>query len=164
MLKQIFGFVFLSILLGNCQNNQKPTTLNTPETRVNKAGEITEIIIYATGNTMTEMAFEPNVISVKSGGSIKLKLVNTGTDEMMIHNILFTEKGKADEVGVKAIRAGEAKQYVPDDPAVIAASALVGPSDSTVFQFKTPKVGSYPFICSYPGHYLKMRGRLIIKP
>jgi len=113
---------------------------------------------------MTEMAFEPNVITVNSGGSIKLKLINTGTDAMMIHNIVFTKKGKADEIGVKAIRAGEAKEYIPEDPAVIAASKLVGPSDSTLFQFKTPGVGSYPFICTYPGHYLKMRGRLIVEP
>jgi len=113
---------------------------------------------------MTEMAFEPNIINVTAGGEIKLKLINEGTDEMMIHNIVFTQKGKADEIGVKAIRAGEKKQFIPDDSAVIAASKLVGPLDSTVVQFKIPKPGNYPFICTYPGHYLKMRGRLIVKP
>lgn len=164
MFKQLLTFIFLSILLSNCQSNQKPTTSNAPEIAKNKTEDVTEITVYATGNTMTEMAFEPNVITVNSGGSIKLKLINTGTDKMMIHNIIFTQKGKADEVGVKAIRAGETKQYVPNDPAVIAASKLVGPSDSTVLQFETPIVGSYPFICSYPGHYLKMRGRLVVKP
>lgn len=164
MFKQLSRLIFLSLLLSNCQSNQKPNTPKTAATKINETAEITKITIYATGNTMTEMAFEPNVITVKPGGSIKLKLINTGVDKMMMHNIIFTKKGKADEIGVKAIRAGEAKQYVPKDSAVIAASTLVGPLDSTVLQFKTPPTGSYPFICSYPGHYLKMRGRLIVKP
>jgi len=164
MSKQFFIFVSLVILIVSCQNNTQPTSLNTKPTLNNTTKATTNITIYATGNTMTEMAFEPNVITAKPGGTIKLKLINKGTDKMMIHNIIFTQKGKADEIGVKAIRAGEAKQYVPKDSAVIAASALVGPADSTVLQFTTPEIGTYPFICSYPGHYLKMRGRLVVKP
>lgn len=166
MFKQLLTYTCVIILLTNCQNNQKPSTSNTKENIINNQSsateKITEITIYAIGNTMTEMAFEPAVINAKAGDIIKLKLINTGTDKMMVHNIVFTQKGKADEVGVKAIRAGEAKQYVPNDPAVIAASELIGPADSTILQFKTPKKGSYPFICTYPGHYLKMRGRLVV--
>jgi len=160
----LYTFFALFIFLFSCQSNSQKSSSTTIEAPSNSTNKITNLTIYATGNTMTEMAFEPNVVTVKEGGSIALKLVSTGTDAMMIHNIVFTKKGKADEIGVKAIRAGEAKAYVPDDPAVIAASKIIGPSDSTVLQFKTPKVGSYPFICTYPGHYLKMRGRLIVEP
>lgn len=152
------------VLLPGCNSNPKQPASNTIEKTSNSTKNITDVTVYATGNTMTEMAFEPNVITVNKGGFIKLKLINKGTDKMMVHNIVFTKKGTADEIGVKAIRAGEAKEYIPDDPAVIAASKLIGPSDSTVLQFKTPEVGSYPFICTYPGHYLKMRGRLVVEP
>jgi len=125
--------------------------------------DTTKIVIFATGNTMYNMAFEPNVIYAKSNTLIKINLINKGIDTMMIHNIIFTQKGKADEIGIKALRAGEAKQYIPDHPAVIAASDLVMPLDSVQVSFEAPPVGTYPFICSYPGHYLKMRGRLVIQ-
>lgn len=156
-------FIGLLFLL-SCKSKPSTSPSNTKQLVSNTAKEITNITIYATGNSMTEMAFEPNVINVTAGGEIKLKLINKGTDIMMLHNIVFTKKGKADEIGVKAIRAGEKKQYIPNDPAVIAASKLVGPLDSVIVQFKTPKPGNYPFICTYPGHYLKMRGRLVVKP
>jgi len=164
MYKQLYIIITIFIISTSCQNNKKPQSPITNKITPGVSKEITEVTMYTTGNTMTEMAFKPNVITVNAGGSIKLKLVNKGTDKMMMHNIIFTKKGKADEIGVKALRAGEAKKYIPDHPAVIAASQLIGPLDSTFLEFKTPPVGTYPFICTYPGHYLKMRGRLVVKP
>lgn len=125
--------------------------------------DTTKLTIYATGNTMYNMAFEPNVVYAKSNTLIKVNLINQGTDTMMIHNIIFVQKGKADEMGVKALRAGAEKNYIPDHPAVIAASGLVQPLDSVQLDFLAPPAGTYPFICSYPGHYLKMRGRLVVE-
>ena len=112
---------------------------------------------------MYDMAFEPDVVYVKNNTLIELQLINEGIDSLMIHNIIFVQKGKADEIGVKALRAGEANQYVPKHPAVIAASKLVKPLDTAELSFSAPPIGSYPYICSFPGHYLKMRGRLVVE-
>ncbi len=109
------------------------------------------------------MAFDPNVVYAKNNTIITINLINQGIDTMMIHNMVIVQKGKADEIGVKALRAGEEKQYVPDHPAVVAASELLQPSDSLQFSFDAPPVGTYPFICTFPGHYLKMRGRLVVE-
>jgi len=167
---QFFRLTILLLLLVGCSGKpsaKKSENQTTPKSETienNTQNTQSEITIYAIGNTMYDMAFEPNVVKAKANSIIKINFVNTGTDSLMIHNILFVEKGKADEIGIKALRAGEAKSYIPDHPAVIAASKLVQPLDSVLVQFKAPAVGSYPFICTYPGHYLKMRGRLIIEP
>jgi len=169
------GYVFLMFIWGilSCNNPHTPNTKNinkkaNSETNKNldpvNYSDTTELTIYATGNTMYNMAFEPKVVYAKSNTLIKVSLINHGTDTMMIHNIIFVQKGKADEMGVKALRAGVEKSYIPDHPAVIAASSLVQPLDSVQLNFPAPPVGTYPFICSYPGHYLQMRGRLVVKP
>lgn len=160
-------FVLLMFVCGaiSCNNpapNKNIQSANKNETFTNYA-DTTQITIYATGNTMYSMAFEPNVIYAKPNTFINVNLINKGTDIMMIHNIVFVQKGKADEIGVKALRAGEVKQYIPDHPAVVAASNLVQPLDSVQVNFSAPPVGTYPFICTYPGHYLKMRGRLVVE-
>lgn len=146
-----------------CQNTHTNHSDSSDPNENASLTDTTEIIIYARGNTMYEMAFEPNVVYAKSNTLIKVELINQGTDTMMIHNIIFVQKGKANEIGVKALRAGEARQYIPDHPAVVAASALVQPLDSVQVFFEAPPMGTYPFICSYPGHYLKMRGRLVVE-
>lgn len=169
---QFFKIIVLLLLLSSCsgkpsskKTDSKPTAKKETiiQNTQNTQNAQTEITIYAIGNTMYDMAFEPAVVKAKANSLIKINFVNKGIDSLMLHNILFVKKGKADEIGIKALRAGAAKNYIPDHPAVIAASKLVQPMDSTIIQFEAPAIGSYPFICSYPGHYLKMRGRLVIE-
>ena len=78
---------------------------------------------------MYDMAFEPKVVYVKNNTIVTINLINKGIDTMMIHNMVVVQKGTADEIGVKALRAGEEKQYIPDHPAVVAASQLLHPLD-----------------------------------
>ena len=48
---------------------------------------------------------------------------------------------------------------------VLAMTGLAGPGETVQVTFKAPaKPGKYPFVCSFPGHYLSgMKGELTVK-
>ena len=54
---------------------------------------------------------------------------------------------------------GPEKQYVPDMPVVLYHTSLLQPTTAETIYFTAPtKTGEYPFVCTYPGHYLVMQG------
>jgi len=162
--------VFVLCLFVFCQDNsnakQKEAYPNKSQNvKASQIAPITngvsKVSIKTIGNTMSEMAFEPNFITVKKNTKVEITLVNEGKDETMVHNLLIVKKGKIDEVGLKAIRAKESA-YIPESAHIIAASPLVQPLQTRSFTFDAPAVGTYGFLCTYPGHYMKMRGKFVV--
>ena len=82
----------------------------------------------------------------------------------MLHNIVFTVPGAADQVGELALKLGlngEVMSYVPNSSSVLYHSKLLQPKESETIYFTAPdKPGDYPYVCTYPGHYLSMKGIL----
>ncbi len=110
-----------------------------------------------------KMAYDVTRFAVKPGKKIKLIFANP---DFMPHNILLVNPGKANEVGEKAIALG-AKGFevgfVPESPDILWASKLVNHGLEEVIEFTAPMTeGAYPYICSFPGHHLIMRGVLIV--
>ena len=122
-----------------------------------------EFTIGAIGNTMSEMKFDIENITVDEGSWIRITLVNEGVDIAMQHNIVFIKYGTRKEIAMKAIDAGPNMKYVPNNDNVIAASDLAMPGETVVLEFKAPAKGNYEYLCTYPGHSEIMRGYLIVK-
>jgi azurin len=40
---------------------------------------------------------------------------------------------------------------------------MIGGGESTVIEFVAPEAGTYTYICSFPGHYAMMKGKLIVE-
>jgi putative heme-binding domain-containing protein len=84
----------------------------------------------------------------------------------MPHNILLVQPGKADEIGLKAMALGAkgfSVGYIPESPDILWHSRLIDHGEEQVIEFTAPKVeGAYPYLCSFPGHHLIMRGTLIV--
>jgi azurin len=84
----------------------------------------------------------------------------------MPHNFVIVKTGTADKVGEAATKMGlngERQSYIPNLPDVLYNTRLVGPTESETIYFTAPgKPGQYPFLCTYPGHYLVMRGVLVV--
>jgi len=162
MIKNIFTLSFVLIFLASCGSD--PGTGNgqtQPEVVVEKP--LAEFNIRAIGNTMAEMKYDVENITVKEGSRIKITLVNEGIDVAMQHNILFVNFGKRKDVAAKAVQAGGDKNYIPEDPNLIAASDMAKPGQTVSLEFDAPKKGNYEFFCSYPGHSQMMRGYLFVK-
>jgi azurin len=117
-----------------------------------------------------DMKYSVATIAAKPGESLRIRLKGIGSPAMpkiaMAHNIIIL-KPKTDVTAFATAAANaRATNFVP--PAlkdqVIAASGLAGNGETVDLDFKVPTApGSYPFICTFPGHYLTMKGTLVVK-
>lgn len=111
--------------------------------------------------TLPGLKFDTETITVKAGSKIKL-LFNNNDD--MLHNLVITKPGAADRVGEAAMSLGlngEKLAFVPALSEVLFHTRLLGPSEKEAIYFTAPtQPGDYQYVCTYPGHYLVMRGLL----
>lgn len=142
-----------------------PATEETaPAEETEMEAEAVSLKVMTTGETMTTMAFEPNRLTVPAGAEVTLTLTNSATAEAMIHNIVFIERGKQDQVSEAGLAAGKENGFIPDNNEYIfAASDLAYPGETVDFTFTAPeKPGTYQYICTYPGH-TAMKGILLVQ-
>ena len=113
--------------------------------------------------TKPGLKFDPEKFDIKPGA--KVQLIFSNNDDMQ-HNIVIVKPNTADEVGKLALNLGldgPASFYIPKSDKVLYHSSLLQPRSSETIYFTAPKKEStYPFICTYPGHYTIMRGELNI--
>jgi len=119
------------------------------------------LFIAAMGENMSEMKFNKKVIRVPADKYITVALTNESNDATMPHNIVIIKKGFANDVGQAGLNHKENGYVKPNDQHVIAHSPLAQIGETVYFSFKTPKIGNYEFICSYPGHWGLMKGEFI---
>jgi putative membrane-bound dehydrogenase-like protein len=122
-----------------------------------------ELTTIRIGTIRERMMYDVKELTVKPGKKVKLTFANV---DFMPHNILLVKPGTADDVGLKAIALGAggfSVGYVPESTDIIWASKLVDNGQSEVIEFTSPTTeGAYPYICSFPGHHLVMRGVLYV--
>ncbi len=160
----LVGLVLFFAACSGGGNKEGQTESDTDtQTEAPKEQQIVELTIKSVGNTMQEMRFDHENITVPAGAKVKITLINEGTDPTMIHNIVFVQEGTMEVTARAAIAAGPDKEFVPNSPTVIAASPLAQPGETVSFEFDAPEAGTYEFFCSYPGHWQQMNGKFIVE-
>ena len=86
----------------------------------------------------------------------------------MGHNVVILKKGiTAIAFGQKALAAGaNAVNALPDSVKgdVLAHTKLLGPDETDTIIFDAPKeAGDYEYVCTFPGHFALMRGKMSVK-
>jgi azurin len=119
--------------------------------------------VGAVGNTMSEMKYDVESITVKEGSWIRINLENQGIDNSMMHNIVFINYGTRKMVASEAIKIWPSQNFVVNKKNIIAYSGVAKPGESVVLEFKAPKKGNYEYLCTYPGHAEIMRGYFFVK-
>ena len=120
--------------------------------------------IKVTLNSFDNMIYDKNKIEVSSGKKIVLTLNHKGkiSKEFMGHNFVLLKKGiNVDEFAKKAVLA-KSNDYIPISDDTIAFTKMIGGGESTTISFSAPEAGVYNYICTFPGHYMIMRGELIV--
>lgn len=111
--------------------------------------------------TKPGLKFDMTNIILKAGTKVKLTFNNV---DDMLHNFVLTTPGSGNAVGEMALKMGlngEKYDFVPSTPKVLAYTVLLQPGKSDTIYFTVPKTpGTYPFICTYPGHYMVMKGQI----
>jgi azurin len=119
--------------------------------------------IELTGNDL--MQFNKNEIKVKAGQTIKLTLKHVGEmpEKAMGHNFVLLKKGADVMDFAQEAATATNNEYIPKGTdKVIAKTELIGGGEETTIEFKAPEAGTYDYICSFPGHYIQMRGKFIV--
>lgn len=123
-------------------------------------------VIEVTGDDT--MKFNVTEIDAKPGEALEVVFTNAGSvpREAMAHNFVLLKPMTDEALGAfAAAAAAKAPTFLPDDQsAVLAHTKTLGPKESDKVDFTAPATaGEYPFICTFPGHYMLMHGKLIVK-
>jgi azurin len=119
--------------------------------------------------TGDNMKYSIDTITAKRGEQLRLRLKSVGTmpKVAMAHNIVVLKIGTDQVAFTTAAASHRATNFLPPQlkDQVIAASALAGNGETVDLGFKVPaKPGKYPFVCTFPGHFVAgMKGTLIVK-
>jgi len=133
----------------------------TPATQAENNENVAEIKM--TGND--QMQYDINEFTVKAGQTVRLTLENIGKlpKAAMGHNTVVLKKG-VDMVQF-AIAANQAPpQYIPESKKdqIIAHTKLLGPGEKDTIEFTAPEPGTYDYLCTFPGHFAVMKGKMIV--
>lgn len=111
--------------------------------------------------TRPGLKFSQELIEVKAGSKIQLTFTN---DDDMLHNFVLVEPGTAVEVGTQAMQLGldgQRLNYVPETNKVLYHTPVLQPGTAEAIYFTAPSTpGEYTFVCTVPGHFYVMQGKL----
>lgn len=110
------------------------------------------------------MEFVPATLHLEAGASVTLEFRNVSRLPNFFHNFVLLKAGtNVAQFGNAALNAKDT-DYIPPTLAdsVIAHTPLTKPGEIVRIEFVAPAKGEYDFICSYPGRYTVMKGKLIV--
>lgn len=110
------------------------------------------------------MKFNTELIRVSAGEPVEITLKNVGTlaKESMGHNFVILKPGvDMATFGGEAAAAAD-NEYIPKSSlsSIVDHTKLLGPSEEDKITVTLEK-GVYDFICSFPGHFGMMKGKIV---
>lgn len=112
------------------------------------------------------LLYDLREFKVAPGAPVKLAFENP---DVTPHNLLIVQPGAADEVGMAGnemakLTDGMARHFIPDSPKILHKTKLLQQGETEILRFTAPeKPGSYPYLCTFPGHWLVMKGEMIVE-
>jgi azurin len=111
------------------------------------------------------MRFDKEVFKVHAGKKVSLIFKNTAAPSVaaMSHNVVILTPGTEIADFAEVARNAQKEQFIPSAAAslIIAHTRLIGGGESDEVDFTINQPGVYDFICSYPGHWGTMQGKIV---
>jgi putative heme-binding domain-containing protein len=118
-----------------------------------------------------QMKFSLSQFTVTAGEPVRLIFTNPDATD---HNLVIVQPGSLEEVGNAANELAKdpknaTSDFIPNEKAhlIFRHTPMIGPSRKSqvnVLRFQAPeKPGIYPFVCTYPGHWIVMTGEMIVE-
>jgi azurin len=144
----------------------EPTTAPRAEstasaTAVRPGGPV-ELAIQSVGNTMM---YDKSALTVPTAAVVHLVLKNNSTMAAVPHNWVLVKPGAEARVANGAMKYGEPAGYINlANPDMLEHTPLAKAGETAEVTFTAPAPGTYPYICTVPGHYMMMKGVLTVTP
>ncbi len=119
-----------------------------------------------------QLAAGPNLtytetrLHVRPGETVALTFDNP---DVVPHNWVLLRPGALEPVGQLANRlvadpSGFLNHYVPESDDVLFHTDIVEPGKQATIYFRAPAApGRYPYLCTFPGHWMVMNGEMIVE-
>jgi len=114
---------------------------------------------------VAEMKFSLPGFTVEAGEEIEIEFFNP---DQMPHNLVITVPGGLESVSLEAEAMakepdGFARNFVPTTSEVLYSTRLINTGETARLRFTVPmRTGSYPFVCTFPGHWRTMNGLMSV--
>lgn len=115
------------------------------------------------GSKGEELAFDKTELTVSAGQTVTIRFKNNSAVQQ--HNWILVKGGEAEAAAIAnaGLSAGPAANYLPADKSnIIAETPLANSNETVEVTFTAPAAGTYLFICTVPGHYPLMQGKLVV--
>jgi azurin len=151
-----------SVQLGNAL----AALLPAPEaTRIRKALRELGVSVFTVKAVREQMRYDVTQLVAEAGKPFELIFENP---DIMPHNLVIVTPGAREEIGNAAMTLGTTpdsagRLYVPKSEKVLAATKMLEPGQRERLRVTAPKTpGTYEFVCTFPGHWVIMWGKLIV--
>lgn len=116
--------------------------------------------------TAENLTYATRTVHVRRGEAIELILRNP---DVVPHNWALIRPGSLAAVGELANRLisdpeAVARHYIPESDDVLVYTDVVPPGEAFTVYFQAPdQPGRYPYLCTFPGHWMVMNGVMVVE-
>ena len=144
-----------------------PLMASTQETAKGAAAAKGARTVTITGSD--QMKYNVTTIQAKPGETLHIVLKNAGAMPKiaMAHNVVILKPGTDGAAFTSAGMTNRDTDFIApaQKASVLAATTLAGAGETVELTFKVPaKPATYPFVCTFPGHFAAgMQGTIVAK-
>lgn len=150
-----------SIAFGRRVADKLPVALAQP---LRHALSDLDLAVIRIGTIPERMLYTRTQFTVKAGKPVKIILSNP---DALPHNLVVVQPGAAEEVAIAAAELAEKgfeKHFIPDHEKILHYTPkLLNKGDSAELAFVAPSTPDrYEYVCTFPGHWMLMRGVMVV--
>ena len=134
-------------------------------TRIRKSLRELGVSVLVVKSVREQMRFDTTQLVVEAGKPFEVIFENV---DIMPHNLVIITPGSRQEVGMAAMAMPatpdkSGRLYVPESKNVLAATKMLEPGQKERLRVQAPaEPGDHEFVCTFPGHWTVMWGKLVV--
>jgi azurin len=124
------------------------------------------VAVFVVKTVHEQLRFDAQRLVVEKGKPFEVIFENS---DVMPHNFVIVDPGQHAVIGTAAQTMGpgdrdkQGRSYLPKGQRFIEATKLLEPGQKETLKVKAPgSEGEYEFVCTFPGHWMIMWGKLIV--
>jgi len=135
-------------------------------TVVRKELKSLKVAVFVINTLREQMRYDTTRLVVEKGKPFEIIFQN---NDFMPHNLAVVKPGTRPKIGAESGSMkpdnldSQGRAFMPKSKDILDATKLVEPGQKEILKLTAPKVtGDYEYFCTYPGHWERMWGQLIV--
>ncbi|HVY72059.1 MAG TPA: discoidin domain-containing protein, partial [Verrucomicrobiae bacterium] len=124
------------------------------------------VAVFVLRTVREQMRYDAPRLVVEAGKPFELIVAN---DDFMPHNVVVVKPGAREAVGQAAATMlpdqldSKGRAFIPNRPEILGATRLIESGQRETLKLTAPsEEGDCEYVCTFPGHYQVMWGRLVV--